>query len=150
MSTQSRKLTFYRQARADGGIRTGIELDEDTIFERFEKGGREADPTLLWYVELRCKGRGLPAEPQEARRWLLDHEKLIVEGFSRCAAEFEAGRDIELYPLIWSKFHDTPKNTEMAIACATKNRPWALSIPRILGDIGSHWRERIEQLQPAE
>ena len=37
-------LTFYRQARIDGGIRTGIELDEDTVFEYFEEGGSEPDP----------------------------------------------------------------------------------------------------------
>ena len=33
------KLTFYRQGRADGAIRTGIELDDDTIFENYEEGG---------------------------------------------------------------------------------------------------------------
>ena len=66
-------LTFYRQARIDGGIRTGIELDEDAVFEHFEEGGPELDPTLLWYVDLRCQGPGLPDEPRKAREWLIDH-----------------------------------------------------------------------------
>jgi hypothetical protein len=143
-------LTFYRQARIDGGIRTGIELDEDTVFEHFEEGGPEPDPTLLWYVELRCQGPGLPDDPREARTWLIDHEEVICDGFSRCASEFEAGRDIDAYPLLWSKFSRVPAGVEMTIACATNRRNWAISLPLLLKDIELHWRERLQQLQPAE
>jgi hypothetical protein len=144
------KLTFYRQGRADGAIRTGIELDEDTIFETYEASGSEVDPTLLWYIDLRCKGPGIPSDPQEAKHWLLDSEAIIRAGFSRCANEFEAGRDVELYPIFWSKFHELPEGVEITIACATNRRIWALSVPKLLEDVAEHWRERIEHLEPAE
>jgi hypothetical protein len=39
-------LNFYRQVREDGGIRTGIELNGTTIFERFESGGDDYDLAL--------------------------------------------------------------------------------------------------------
>ena len=142
-------LTFYRQARIDGGIRTGIDLNEDTIFEYFEEGGPDVDPTLLWYVDLRCQGPGLPDQPREAREWLVDQAEVISEGFSRCASEFEAGRDIDPYPLLWSQFQGVPEGVEMTIACATNRRRWAISVPSLLRDIGLHWRERLLELQPA-
>jgi hypothetical protein len=138
------KLTFYRQGRADGSIRTGIELDDDMIFERFEESGSEIDPTLLWYVDLRCKGSAIPSEAQEARQWLLDHEDNIQAGFSECAHDFEAGRDVDLYPLLWNKFSGVPEEVEMTIACATNRRIWALAVPKLLEDVAQHWRERIE------
>ncbi len=114
------KLTFYRQGRIDGGVRIGIELDEDTVFELFEEGGPEPDPTLFWYVDLRCQGPALPEDPRKARDWLIDHSEVICDGFSRCASEFEAGRDLDSYPLIWNEFHRVPAGVDMTIACATK------------------------------
>jgi hypothetical protein len=144
------KLTFYRQGRADGAIRTGIELDDETIFENYEETERDVDPTLLWYVELRCKGSAIPSDPPEAKQWLLGNEAIGREGFSRCASEVEAGRDVDLYPFLWSKFSGVPKDVEMTIACATNRRIWALSVPKLLEDFAEHWRERIEHLQPAE
>jgi hypothetical protein len=144
------KLTFYRQGRADGAIRTGIELDDETIFESYEESDQDVDPTLLWYVDLRCKGPAVPSDPQEAKQWLLDSEEIVREGFMRCAREFEAGRDVDLYPILWSRFSGVPKDVEMTIACATNRRIWALSVPKLLEDIALHWRERIEHLEPAE
>jgi len=144
------RLTFYRQYRADGAVRTGIELDEDMIFERYEEGAPESDPTLLWYVDLRCIGPELPTDPRAAKQWFLEHEQIIRAGFTQCAAEVEAGRDLELYPLLWTKFSAAPPNVEMTIACATNRRMWGLSVPKLLEDVAAHWRERIEQLEPAE
>ncbi len=143
-------LTFYRQARIDGGVRNGIELDEDSVFEHFEEGGPERDPTLLWYVDLRCQGPGLPVDPRKAREWLIDNSDVICEGFSRCASEFEAGRDIDSYPLLWSEFSGVPAGVDMTIACATNRRTWGISLPLLLKDIELNWRERILQLQPAQ
>ena len=31
-------INFYRQARVDGGKRTGVEIDGETVLERFESG----------------------------------------------------------------------------------------------------------------
>jgi len=59
-------ITFYRQARRDGGIRTGIEIDQNTVLMRFDRGRKESDPALLWCVDVRCSGARLPREPETA------------------------------------------------------------------------------------
>jgi len=69
------KLIFYRQKRYDQAIRTGVELDGETIAERYEEGGSEPDPGLLWYVDLRCEGSAIPDGFDEAAHWLLDHSE---------------------------------------------------------------------------
>jgi len=38
-------ITFFRQARNDGGVRTGIEVEGQTVLSRFE--GEEADDPAL-------------------------------------------------------------------------------------------------------
>ena len=51
------ELTFFRQARYDGGVRMGIELDgEVTLLIDFREGPPEEQDNplgsaLLWYVE---------------------------------------------------------------------------------------------------
>ena len=80
----------------------------------------------------------------------MDNVEVICGGFSRCAAEFEAGRDIDPYPLLWTKFSEVPDGVEMTIACATNRRSWAISLPLLLKDIELRWCERLQQLQPAE
>ena len=53
------ELSFYRQKRQDGGIRTAVTVDGDTVLHRFQPGEGASDPALLWYVDLRCAGRRL-------------------------------------------------------------------------------------------
>ena len=62
------ELDFYRQQRRDGAIRTGIEIDGETVLGRFEQVAEDANPVLAWWVDVRCKGRRLPDEPEAARR----------------------------------------------------------------------------------
>jgi hypothetical protein len=76
------QLLFYRQKRVDGGVRTGLDLDREEIAEHFEEGELERDPALLWYVDLRCDGPGVPADGEAALQWLIDYAPVIREGFS--------------------------------------------------------------------
>src|SRR4051794_13461226 len=103
------KLSFYRQARQDGGIRTAVELNEETVFHSFKKGAKEEDPALLWWVDLRCEGPGLPKDAAGARRWLITHAGLIKDGFGRLAEKLHAGLDVDIYPFQWGDFHKLPK-----------------------------------------
>ena len=63
------ELTFFRQKRHDEGIRMGIELDgKSTLLVDFQPGlpELEYDPmgsALLWYVDIRCRGKDLPRDP---------------------------------------------------------------------------------------
>jgi hypothetical protein len=86
-------INFYRQARMDGGKRTGIEIDEETVMEQFEEGTGMEDSALLWFVDIRCSGAPLPNDPASARAWLMEKAPVIQEGISMVANELQAGID---------------------------------------------------------
>src|SRR4051794_4076762 len=111
-------LTFFRQARIDGGVRTGVMIGEFTVLHRFEEGSADHDPALIWSVDLRCNGSGLPVDAEGARRWLLEHEGIIRRGFVRFADELQAGVDVDPYPLQWEGFEGTPEGVQMRIVCS--------------------------------
>lgn len=141
------ELTFYRQLRMDDGARTGIELDRVSLFEQFEAGNPDdRDPALRWYVDLRCRGEGLPRNPEAARQWLLDHADLIRDGFRRFADRLVAGADPDEYPLEWSDFQGLPAAVQMTIAASAMRRVDAREMGLVLRDIAEHWSERIHAL----
>jgi hypothetical protein len=140
------KLIFYRQKRYDQAIRTGVELDGETIAERYEEGGSEPDPALLWYVDLRCEGSAIPDGLDEAARWLLDHAETIRSGFSAFAEHLRAGADPDIYSLIWDEFKDVPENVKMSIACSAARRIDAREMALILKEIADNWTTIIQKL----
>jgi hypothetical protein len=142
-------LTFFRQARIDGGVRTGIMLGESTILHRFEEGGADNDPALVWFVDLRCNGSGLPVDAEGARRWLIEHEGIIRGGFTRFAGELQAGADVDSYPLQWEGFKGAPDGVQMKIVCGATRRVDALRLADVLNDVAARWRQMIEELSPA-
>jgi hypothetical protein len=141
-------ISFYRQARRDGGIRTGVTIDADTVLHRYEGGGNDSDPALVWFVDLRCEGRRLPTEPEAAREWFLSHAQLIKEGLRASAEELQAGIDIGSWPL--ERPLTGPRGVRMRVVCSAVRRPEALDIARILQDIADHWEERIKALEEVD
>jgi hypothetical protein len=141
-------ISFYRQARRDGGIRTGITIDADTVLHRYENGGNDSDPALVWFVDVRCEGRRLPTEPEPAREWFLSHAQLIKAALRASAEELRAGIDIGSWPL--ERSISGPRGVRMRIVCSAVRRLEALDIARILHDIADHWEERIKALQEAD
>jgi hypothetical protein len=110
------KLAFFRQERADRGVRTGIALNGEDVFQHFEDGEEVPDPALLWFVDLRCEGASLPKDPDAAWQWLLDHTKTIRSGLLKCADERKSGVDADIYPLLWKAFPKAPAGVTMTIA----------------------------------
>ena len=147
------ELTFYRQARHDGGIRTGIELDGvTTLLSVFQEGRPEQrdDPlgsSLVWYVDLRCRGEDLPTEPEAARSWFLDRRESIVEGLSRLADLLAAGKD-DSFPLRWSDFPAVPPGVQMEVVCSTIRRLTGHDLAEILREISTHIEEYLRQVAP--
>jgi hypothetical protein len=140
-------LTFYRQKRVDGGIRTGVELDQTTILERFEIEEEEHDPALLWYVDVRCKGPGVPTDPESAEQWLLSTGEIIERGLAEFADHLRpAGADKNDYPLIWSEFPEVNDGVVRTIACSAVRRIESRQLAEILDDVRVHWSERIESM----
>jgi hypothetical protein len=132
----------------DGGVRTGIELDGDTVYGLFEEGEDECNPALLWYVDLRCQGSKLPETARGARKWLIDHAKMISNGFSKCAVDIRAGIDPDIYPLFWDKFSDIPESIQLTIAISAIRRVNAIEMSKVVAEIDSRWIEIVRSLKP--
>jgi hypothetical protein len=141
------KLVFYRQKRYDDAIRTGIELDDQTIAHRFEDVEGDRDPALLWYVDLRCSGPGIPDSPDAAAHWLVEHSEIIREGFERFAQKLSVGADTDDYSLTWDDFPKKPDGVEMKIACSAVRRIDARQMAQMLSDIGRRWDQLIDELE---
>jgi hypothetical protein len=141
-----RKLSFYRQERRDRGIRTGIEIDGDVVLHSFEEGEGEPDPSLLWYIDIRCEGDRLPADPEKARRWFLDHAEVIRAGIKLLAEEIGAGVDHGGWPLRWT-MPKGPRGVRVEVAVSAVRRLEAMGMAKKLADIAEHWEERLEKLE---
>jgi hypothetical protein len=141
-------LTFYRQARADGGLRTGIEIDGETLLEDYLPGGQEHDPALLWYVDLRCEGDSLPTEPEAVREWFLENARLIQSGFATCAEELKVGvdsfdQDFRPYE---RRIGQTPDGTVLRVCVSAVRRMDARKIAVELRRIGAEWDRSLHAL----
>ncbi len=141
-------LSFYRQVREDGGIRTGIELNGTTVFERFESGGDDYDPALVWYVDIRCESNNLPQAAEEARDWLQRHGKYIRDGLPVLAAKLQAGVDVGSYPLRW-QVPNVPEGLRVTVVCSALRRVPGLEIAKVLNEIGESWVELVKGLPSA-
>lgn len=149
-------LTFYRQKRSDGGVRTGVELGveleggdigSETILDRFEMGEGDRDPALLWFVDVRCEGPGVPNDAEAARQWLLSTGPIIMEGFTHFADRLRrVGSDLDDYPLRSADIPDGGDGVERMIVCSAIRRLDARGLAEILDDIRLHWVERIEAM----
>jgi hypothetical protein len=143
-------LTFYRQARADGGLRTGVDLDGLTLFETFEPGVEEHDPSLLWYVDLRCEGDVLPTEPEKAQEWLLDIGGVIRNGLAACADELAVGLDpsgADLLPYERS-LPRPPDGSRLRIFVSAIRRHEARQIAGELRKLSRDWDRVLRELRP--
>jgi hypothetical protein len=136
-------ITFFRQARRDGGIRTGIDIDDRTVLSRFEAGGREDDPALLWYVDVRCAGPRLPRDVEAARQWLIRHEAAVRQALDALARQAPDGVDASEWPLQTTK---RLAGATVTVACSAVRRVEAREMAAVLRDVAEHWRERLDAL----
>lgn len=132
------RITFFRQMRVDGGVRTGLMMRGDTVAQRFDEGSEDEDPSLIWSVDLRCDGDALPDTAVGAKAWLLEHQALIQAGFREFADDLQAGSDpTGAYKLEWGRFRGVPEGVEMRIFCGAMRRVDALMLGRIVGEVGA-------------
>ena len=131
------KITFYIQARVDGGRRIGIEVDGETVLGRFDEGGGEFDPALLWYVDVRCAGR-LPSAPDEARAWLYSQCDLLEREMRGLGQRLQVGLDAEIWPL-QHKVEGAPRGVEITIVCSSlrsvASRGFGNTLSQLAGDL---------------
>ncbi len=142
-------LSFYRQARVDGGIRSGINADGEPVWESFEPGGSEPDPALLWYVDVRCQGEGLPTDREAVRRWFVAQAPAIKAAFQALAEKLRVGFDDEIWPYQYV-VPEPPPGTSMKIVCSAVQSLELGTLSRVLRNVAENWEQILEQLSPGE
>ena len=138
-------ITFYRQARRDGSVRTGIELDKEALLGRFEGESTDFDPVLTWFVDIECAGDHLPDQPDAIRQWLLDQARVIQGGLDAVAADAEAGLDFQ-NGVLRRKLPGAPNGVTITLICTANRRPEAQQMAEVLRDIAGQWVRRIQDL----
>lgn len=139
-------ITLFRQARADGGVRTGIGIEGDTVLEHYQAETDEHDPALLWYLDIRCRGERLPVGPEDARRWLMDHAAYFASRLRSVAQEhLDVGFDAELRPFI-QRLDDAPDDAEVEIVASAVRRLEAREIAGQLTQLADEFEPTVRQL----
>jgi hypothetical protein len=149
-----RELSFYRQKRSDGGVRTGIELDGETILGIFDEGPPDEQDNpmgsaLLWYVDVRCRGEDLPKGAEAARGWLLQHAESILSGLYSLSENLVAGLD-DYGPIVWREFPGAPQGVTVEVVSSWIHGIRGLEISAVFKDIADHFVEIVQQLAPPE
>jgi hypothetical protein len=136
------KLNFYHQKRSDGGLRTGIDFNDERVLERFEPGDAPSDSALLWFVDVRCSGENLPSEPDAIRCWFFDRSEIICAALREMAQNLLAGIDPG-----WPMRHPIiDDGVRMAIYCSATRRLTGREISEILSDLAKTWPDVIRSL----
>lgn len=147
------QITFYRQARIDGGTRMGVEVDGETVLGRFDELGRDDDPVLAWFLVVECRGDDLPTDGEAARNWLLAHGDELRPALANLADAMAAGIDFDLWPMRRTLLEPTAHRPFSAeVTCAAFRRGDGQRIAAQLADLSDHWDEyltRLGQLQGA-
>jgi hypothetical protein len=140
------KLTFYRQKRVDGGVRTGGEWLGSSLLQRFERGDDD-DSSLLWYVDLRFSGPRLPKEPDGVRDWLIEQEPWILDAMGHAARDLDVGIDADVLP--YKRLcGEAPAGISLELAASAQRRVPGHQVGKTVRQIGRRWRRMIESLEP--
>lgn len=139
------EFTFFRQLRNDGGVRTGIELDGEYCWESFIEGSGD-DPTLLWYLDVRGLGHGVPADELAVRDWLREHAEVIRQGLRDLADRLAAGFDSDHWPVSWPIATSLP-DVELSVVISTVRRVDALNVANMLRELADSWEQTLDGME---
>jgi hypothetical protein len=149
------RLTFYKQRRRDGGVRSGIELDDETTLLwnfRDPEPGTEDDPlgsALDWYIDLRCQGESLPLHPEAARAWFLENAPAFREAALALAQEMSAGWN-DFYPVRWGRFSRLPEGVTAELVCSAVRRVAERGLGRVIEEYAESLEQELRSLQARE
>lgn len=148
------KITFFRQKRRDGAVRSGIDVDGETLWHRLESTTESEsddgfDPVLSWFVDLEFIGEALPFQPHEARQWLLDHANHIQDWLQKTLEPIRAGFDMAQFPLIREQ-PEFETGVHLLLRLSAVRRAGVRELMDVLSEIATHMPSYIEELsQPS-
>ncbi|HJT35852.1 MAG TPA: hypothetical protein VJ783_27740 [Pirellulales bacterium] len=141
-------LSFYRQARIDGGVRTGVDWGDTSLLHFFEPGNDDEDPVLNWAIDLVFESRKLPLDPEEARQWLIAREKEVVAALLKVSEELKVGIDASAWPLHLPLL-GLPRGIKGKVICIARRREDGRQISTHVRQLARSWKSVIGSL-PAE
>jgi hypothetical protein len=139
------KLAFYRQARVDGGIRTGVDRGDTPLLHEFQKGSDQDDPAIAWYVDIEFDGENLPSDPEDARIWLLRRGTAIMAALRQLSGHLSLGIDVGAWP-IKQPVPGLPRGVECTLSCSAIRRIDCRQIAERLAVLADRWRSIIRHL----
>ena len=138
-------VTFYRQARADGAIRTGLDINNENFDVLENENSGNEDPALLWFVDMKFEG-ALPTDFSAVCHWLLKNETPIRVKMISFAAEIHSGLDINSFP---ARKAYKLENVKVTVSCSAVRREDALKIAGTIRAIARDWRSILGTLSSA-
>lgn len=142
------KLTFFRQMRMDGGIRSGLEYDGAVILEHFEPGADESDAALKWYMDARCVGPKLIFHEREpARQWMLDRKDILAPALVHLAQELK-GAGIDIFLPLHRALPAPAPGVKANLIVSGMRRQDALRIGNDVREFGQRWEDLLRSLEP--
>jgi hypothetical protein len=142
------KIKFFRQERYDGGTRAGIGVNDEAVWEAFEPGPEEVDPALLWYVDVVFEGARLPATPEGARVWLMNHEESIRQGFQLAADRLQLGMDQDESWPFRSQLAGLPRGVRGSLSVSAIRGLEEGELSEKLTETSRQWNSILERLVP--
>jgi hypothetical protein len=92
------EVTFYHQERVDGGRRSGVTVDGETVLHGFIPGSNDDyDPALEWYVDVSLTTANPPTQTS-ALGWLNDRKPEIEQALAETAEVLSTGIDADSMP----------------------------------------------------
>jgi hypothetical protein len=148
IKSSMRRVSFFRQKRKDGGIRTGVDVGQDTVLSRFNAGAEESDPTLIWYVDVRAEGPTLPQTGEEAREWFVSQKEVVQQALVSFADELSTGLDVSDAPVkrVVSLGTGNGRKTTLSVVVSAVRRSEAIKLSKVLTDIARNWEAYVQDL----
>jgi len=141
-------IRFYQQQRNDGGLRSGLGIDEEPVLHEYVAGGRDSDPALLWYVDVVATSNILTSDPELARDWLTQHGKPIKHTLRSLADRLEIGLDETAnWPYSASVSH-LPRGTTGQVSVSAVRRLRDGELAGHLRALADDWEGVLARLTP--
>jgi hypothetical protein len=110
---------------------------------RLKRKGRGV--RLEQYVDVEFDGDTLPADPEEARHWLVRRAGAVATALRAVADELSLGIDVGSWPVKRS-IGELPRGVRATISCSAVRRSDCRQIAERLLELASQWRQIIRHL----
>ncbi len=143
------EITFYRQQRRDGSIRSGLELNGEPQFGLIQSWPSETSDddlsmVLDWYIDLTIQSPNPidHSDPEQTKNELLKLQASIQHGLNQLENSMGAGVDFES-PVIWSKFPELSEGFHVEMVCRASSRITSRQLMREINEFANHWLEYL-------